>query len=143
MQMIKGKGVNMEFLILFISSIILCVLSGWLYLKKEDTAYDKTLEQIKTLRGEITSVQNDLSKVQGFQEAADHDLDDVTHRIDKVEVDIVEVRKPQTVNLVMRQPLKVLVKQVPTSPSPPPLGPFKSSRSYIPQIKKQLKTLSQ
>lgn len=111
----KGRTVE---LVLFIAACILVVVSGFLYFGKEDNDFTKLIEQIKGLRGEVTSKSTLTTEV----------INRLHERIDAVEVEIKKAPQPVTVNI---PPIKVLIKQVPVSTVNP----------QILKIKKQLKSL--
>ena len=111
------RGKTME-LVLFIASCVLVVVSGYLYLGKENNDFQKFIEEIKGMRGELSNKSVLTTEV----------INRLHERIDAVEVEIKKA--PQPINITL-PPVKVLIKQVPASTVNP----------QILKIKKQLKSL--
>lgn len=126
----------MEFLIFFAMSFILCVVSGYLYLKKEDTDYSRLNRQVLDLHGAVKALEvktNDTRKEVLTTEV----INVVNDRITSVEVEIAEIKKnPPVMNVVLKQPVKVLMKQIPSAP-------ISVLPGLTPKLKKQMNKLAQ
>ena len=86
MKLIEGENKMDQFLVLFICSVVFCVASAFMWLKKDDKPIDKNAEKLELLGGKVTSM--------------DHYMDDLAQRIDAVAIDIVELKKAPPVTRV-------------------------------------------
>jgi len=106
------KGRFME-LILFVCAVALVVMTGWLYFEKSTLQYSEMKEEIADLNHVIGSLEDDMIKLKTPLE-------------------------PQTVNVIMKEPIKVYMKQI------PPMDKTKlpALPGNIPKLKQQLRGLS-
>lgn len=106
------KGRSME-LMLFIAAILLVCLSGWLYFEKSSTNYSELRDEVATLNNTIINLEDDMAALKKPMEL-------------------------QTMNVVMKEPIKVYVKALPAKPKlkfPPIPG-------MTPKLKQQMDGLS-
>ena len=130
-----------QYLILFLASCVLCVVSAYIYMKKDTSEVGKYNQSIEALRAEHEHLErrlNDISATMlNFDKDSSDTMNKLNHRMNAVEVKIVEVEKaPHKVELVMKQPMKMLVKQMTQAPAPKLPG-------MTPSLIKKVQKLSQ
>ena len=106
--------------ILFLASCVLLVVTGYLYIKREDNDFKILIEKIKDVQAVVTGKNSLTTEV----------INRLHERIDAVEIKVIDRRAPHNINVTL-PPVKVLIKQVPVSTVNP----------QILKIKKQLKSL--
>lgn len=119
----------------FIGSIILCVMAGYIFLKKDDNHYASLMDKLASMQSTI----NQLESRAALPKLPDPLLTKLSDRLTIVEIEVAETKKhPPTVNLVMAKPLRVIVKRAAGAAAVPSSLP-----GLTPELKKQVKRLSQ
>lgn len=136
------KGGTMEG-VLFLASCALLILSGYLYLKREDNDFVRLRKELTSLSSVVLDIESKIAHLPKDKQLSDNKLSSLTdafgsleERVSSVEVQIIEQsRTPQVMNVVIKEPIKVLTKQVVSKP--------KTLPGLTPQLKQQMNQLSQ
>ncbi len=97
-------------LVLFIAALVLCVVTGFVYLKREDTDYKKFSVASEDLRGSVRSVEDEQLKTKDDQKTFASQtvamLNDLNNRVKTVEDNLESIKdQKKDVNLNLKTPV--------------------------------------
>lgn len=138
--MTKGDNSMDPSLLFFAGSIVLCVMAGYIFLKRDDNHYQALMDKLASMQLALNEQQSKINTLNLPPQA----LTKLSERLSMVEIEVSEAKKhPPVLNVVMAKPVRVIVKRAAGAAAGAAAAVPSSLPGLTPELKKQVKRLSQ